>query len=309
MMAVIQNIAALSPTIKRITLQAADGAQLPNGAAGAHIILAIPGPNRVWKNAYSLVSPPDDREKYEIIVRRVQKSRGGSAWLHDHAATGQSIEISRPANLFPISLAAPRHLLIAAGIGITPFLAYLPVLNAAAAKFELHHCCKQEDAAAFDALLPAARENITLHTSRNSLDIAKRLAAQKLNTHLYVCGPAEFMDVVIATAKNLGWPDSKLHQESFGGATGGAPFTVNLARSGLSLNVAADESLLEALEAAGLNPPCLCRGGACGMCELPVLDGVPDHHDHFLSEAKKSGGAVIMTCVSRAKTPNLVLDF
>jgi ferredoxin-NADP reductase len=308
MMARITNSLSLSPSIKRITLAAADGAPLPTAAAGAHILLHIPGPERVWKNAYSLVSSPDDHSKYEIIVRRVENSRGGSAWLHGHAEIGQVIEISLPANLFPIARTAQKHLLLSAGIGITPFLAYLPVLQSQSAPFEWHHCCKLADAPAFNVLLPRT-PGVTLHTGRATLNLEALLARQKLNTHLYICGPAEFMDIAVATAQKHGWPNAKIHKESFGGATGGAPFTVKLAQSHLTIHVGPEESLLEALENAGLAPPCLCRGGACGECELPVLEGTPDHHDHFLSAQKRAANTSIMTCVSRAKTPELVLDF
>jgi ferredoxin-NADP reductase len=307
MKARIQNIQPLSATIKRITLAPAAGTVFPAGAAGAFILLDIPGPGRVWKNAYSLISG-GCRDHYEIMVRRVAHSRGGSAWLHDHAAAGQHLEISEPANLFPIARSAQKHLLLSAGIGITPFLSYLPVLQSHNLAFELHHCCKQDERDVFQPLLPTA-PNITLHGSRNSLDLTALLSAQKLNTHLYVCGPEAFMDVVIAAAKKLGWPALKIHEESFGGATGGAPFTVKLARSALQLEVASDQTLLEALENAGLEPPRMCRGGACGVCELPVLEGTPDHHDHFLSDAARASGKSIMTCVSRARTPELVLDF
>jgi ferredoxin-NADP reductase len=307
MKARIQTIRPLSAGIKRFSLAPVGPTSFPAGSAGAFILLEIPGPGRVWKNAYSLVSGTD-RARYEIIVRRVAQSRGGSAWLHDHAAAGQVMEISEPANLFPIARTAQKHLLLSAGIGITPFLSYLPVLQAHNLAFELHHCCKQDEQDVFRALLPIA-PNVTLHGSRNSLDLTALLSAQRLNTHLYVCGPEAFMDGVVAAAKRIGWPAAKIHEESFGGATGGAPFTVKLARSAMELQVAADQTLLEALENAGLEPPRMCRGGACGVCELPVLGGVPDHHDHFLSDAAHASGKSIMTCVSRAKTPELVLDF
>ncbi len=307
MKARIQNIRSLSATIKHITLAPDAEDSFPAGAAGAFILLEIPGPGRVWKNAYSLVSGAG-RRQYEIIVRRVAQSRGGSAWLHDHAEPGQLLEISGPANLFPIARAAQKHLLLSAGIGITPFLSYLPVLQRQNAAFELHHCCKLDEQEVFRPLLPKA-PNITLHGSRNSLDLMTLLSAQKLNTHLYVCGPEAFMDVTIAAAKRIGWPDAKIHEESFGGATGGASFIVKLARSAMELHVAEDQTLLEALEDAGLAPPRMCRGGACGVCELPVLGGLPDHHDHYLSAAARAAGKSIMTCVSRAKTPELVLDF
>jgi ferredoxin-NADP reductase len=306
-MARIKNIIALSPSIKRIVFEPAEAHPFPPAAAGAHVIVSIPGPTRVWKNAYSLVSKPGERAQYEIIVRRVTHSRGGSAWLHDHAEIGQIIDLSLPANLFPIDWLAGKHLLLSAGIGVTPFLSYMPALREAGAAFELHHACKLSEAPAFEALLtPDSR--ITLHTSRNTLNIAELLARQKLNTHLYVCGPASFMETVTAAATRAGWPAAKLHTESFGGATGGAPFKARLARSGITINVGPEESLLEALEAAGINAPCLCRGGACGECELPVLGGIPDHHDHFLSDAKRAANNAIMTCVSRAKTPELILD-
>jgi ferredoxin-NADP reductase len=299
----ILSIEPLSPTIRRFTL--GGGSALPPGAAGAHVVVDIPGPNRVWKNAYSLAGLPGDTTRYQIVVRRVEASRGGSAWLHDHAAVGDELAVSAPQNLFPIAHTARHHLLLSAGIGVTPFLAYRHVLRA---PFTLHHCCRPEDEAAFAKLLEPA-PHVHIHTTRNALNLTRLLTTQKLNRQLYVCGPEGFMEDVLDVALRAGWPASKIHTESFGGATGGAPFTVRLKRSRRDVHVGADESLLEALEAAGLAPPCLCRGGACGECELKVLDGVPEHRDHFLSAAARAGNGAIMTCVSRAKTPSLVLDF
>lgn len=299
----ITAIEPLSPTIRRFTL--GGGGAVPVAPAGAHVIVDIPGPNRVWKNAYSLTGIPGDTTHYEIIVRRVEASRGGSAWLHDHAAVGDELEVSAPQNLFPVAQLAQHHLLLSAGIGVTPFLAYRQVLRA---PFTLHHCCRPEDAAAFAQLLGPAK-NVHIHTSRNALNLTRLLTTQKLSTQLYICGPEGFMEDVLDVALRAGWPASKIHKESFGGATGGAPFTVWLERSQRDVHVGADETLLEAMEAAGLAPPCLCRGGACGECELKVLEGVPEHRDHFLSPAARAANGAIMTCVSRAQTPRLVLDF
>ncbi len=300
---VLTKIEVLGPSIRHFTLAPVAGV-LPVAGAGAHVVLEIPGPGRVWKNAYSIVSAPS-AASYEIIVRRVEQSRGGSAWLHDHAQIGDVIEVQAPQNLFPPSRTAAKHLLLSAGIGITPFLSYLhvPGLN-----FEWHHCGKAEDAAAFKVLLPQAA-HVVLHTGRNTLNLAALLAAQKLNTHLSLCGPENFMDFALAAAEHAGWPGQKIHKESFGGATGGAPFIVHLRHSGQTIHVGPEESLLDAMEAAGLAPPCLCRGGACGECKLPVLEGVPEHHDHYLSASERATNDAIMTCVSRAQSPELVLDF
>jgi ferredoxin-NADP reductase len=298
---ILGKIDVLGPSIRRFTLSPVSGV-LPVAGAGAHVVLEIPGPGRVWKNAYSIVSTPSSAS-YEIIVRRVEHSRGGSAWLHDHARVGDVLEVQAPQNLFPPSRTARRHLLLSAGIGITPFLSYLHVPGLS---FEWHHCGKAEDAAAFAALLPEA---VTLHTGRNTLNLAALLAAQKLDTHLSLCGPESFMDFALGAAEHAGWPGQKIHKESFGGATGGAPFVVHLQRSGQSIHVGAEESLLDAMEAAGLVPPCLCRGGACGECKLPVLEGVVEHHDHYLSSSERAANDAIMTCVSRARTTEITLDF
>ena len=300
----ITNIVVHSASIREFVLADANGAALPVAGAGAHILVHIPGPERVWKNAYSLISPRDSHREYRIIVRRVEHSRGGSVWLHDHAAEGDVLIVETPQNLFPVPLLAHKHLLLSAGIGITPMLAYLKVLRK---PFELHHCCKLEDAPAFSNLL-AGTPDVVLHTSRNTLDLERLLARQGLGTHLSVCGPETFMDAVLQMAQNLGWPDVKVHKESFGGATGGTPFVAHLRRSNLSISVSSDESLLEAIEAAGLAPPSLCRGGVCGVCETSLLDGVAEHHDHYLSDAQKACNKTIMPCVSRAKTSELVLD-
>jgi ferredoxin-NADP reductase len=300
----IAALAEITPGIRKFTLASADGTKLPPAGAGAHVVLDIPGPSRVWKNAYSVTSATD-APAYEIMVRRVEKSRGGSAWLHDHAKLGDVLEVQPPQNLFAPVRLAKKHLLLSAGIGLTPFLSYIKVPGLA---YELHQCCKPEDEAAFASLLPSGPQ-VTLHTSRHTLDVSALLQRQKLGTHVSVCGPESFMDMVLAAAAHVGFPAAKIHTESFGGATGGAPFTAVLKRSGLTVQVADDQSLLDALEAAGLEPPCLCRGGACGVCQIPVLGGTPDHHDHYLSAAEKASGKLLMACVSRAKTPELVLDF
>ncbi len=296
----ITAIESLSPGLKRFTFA---GQALPWAGPGSHLVLEIPDGERPRKNAYSLIAAPDGA--YRIVVRRVARSRGGSHWLHDHAKLGDVLEVQVPQNFFNPPRSAKRHLLLSAGIGITPFLAYLQVPGLT---YELHHCCKPEEAHSFRALLPQGA-NAVLHTSREALNLHGLLARQKLDTHLSICGPEGFMDDAIAAAKSLGWPAAKIHLESFGSSNWGQAFSVRLQRSGITVNVRPGESVLEALETAGLNPACLCRGGACGECRMEVLEGTPEHHDHYLTEAEKASGKSIMICVSRASTPELVLDF
>jgi ferredoxin len=108
----------------------------------------------------------------------------------------------------------------------------------------------------------------------------------------------------------LGWPDSHIHWEQFSAPPAGDAFDAFLARSNIRVHVPPDQSLLESIEAAGVEVPYLCRGGVCGCCRTRVVeaDGELLHNDHFLSDADKAGGRSIMPCVSRARCRKLVLD-
>jgi ferredoxin-NADP reductase len=305
----ISAIEVIAPTLKRFVLEPADGGAFPAAPAGAHIQLTLDGPSRRWKNAYSLVSIPERTDRYEIIVRRVADSRGGSAFLHEATAPGAIVPISMPVSLFPIVSPARKHLLISAGIGITPFLSFLPRLTAAGAALELHHFAKANEMPAFQSLLaPFAGAPIFLHRGRQVMEVATLLGRHPLGAHLYVCGPDDFMTGILQTASGLGWPAGKLHRESFGINGTGAAFTVRLARTERDIAVPGDQSLLEALEGAGIDAPYLCRGGACGQCAVPVLEGMPEHRDHVLTVQERAAGNLMMTCVSRAHTPALVID-
>ena len=294
----------LHPGLRRITLEPAAGGLFPAAAPGAHVMLEMRHGERVWRNAYSVASPSDPRTRYVVVVRRVEGSRGGSAWLHDHLVVGERLNVSMPLNLFPIAATARKHLMLAGGIGVTPFLSYLPAL--ANAPHELHLRCRADEFDAFASLLaPWPMANV-YHGP--ALDVASLLGDQPLGTHLYVCGPSGFMAHVVATATALGWPAARLHQEHFGGAAPGHAFTAALARSGVTITVAADQGLLDALEAAGVDAPFLCRGGACGECRVGVLGGAIDHRDHVLTDAERAVGDAMMPCVSRAASDALVLD-
>lgn len=88
----------------------------------------------------------------------------------------------------------------------------------------------------------------------------------------------------------------------------GTAFEVELARTGLTLSVAADRSILDVLEQAGVDVLSSCRTGTCGTCEVGVLDGVPEHHDEVLTDAERAAGDVLLVCTARSRTPRLVLD-
>lgn len=290
--------------IKRLKLVAANGKLLPDFSGGAHTVVVMQDGDRQRRNPYSLMGIPGDNSSYQISVLRTTDSRGGSHFIHDKVEVGSQLYISPPVNLFPIDRRARRHLLIAGGIGITPFIAMMAQLAREEAPFELHYAMRSMQHGAYWPALRALyghRVHTYADAEQQVLPLDRLLEGQPLGTHLYVCGPSGMIDWVLQAARSAGWPDENVHFERFSAPPPGNPFTVQLAKSNKTVSVRAHESLLEALEGAGLDPPYLCRGGACGQCETAVLScsGSLVHNDHYLSDSDKASGKKIMICVSR----------
>src|SRR3984893_6750866 len=307
------GIEQVTPLIKHFKLAAIAGGSLPVFSRSSHIIVVMQATDRVHKNPYSLLGSPSQLESYEIGVRRMEESRGGSHFMHDAVKIGSRLEIAHPVNLFGLDKIARKHVLIAGGIGITPFLAQLEDLHGVPVPYELHYSVRSPEHAAFlNRLREREGDKVRMYYDSESqaVDFDGLLSNQPLGTHVYVCGPAGLINKVIATAKDCGWPDSHIHWEQFSAPPVGDAFDVVLSRSRLTVHVPHDQSLMESIEAAGVEVPYLCRGGVCGYCQTRVLelDGELVHNDHFLSEADKAKGNTIMPCVSRARCKSLVLD-
>lgn len=297
-----------------LELVAADGAELPPFEAGAHIDLHLP--NGLIRQ-YSLCNDPRERHRYRIAVLRDAASRGGSQAVHELLRIGQRLSIGAPRNLFALDEQAPRSLLLAGGIGITPLLAMAWRLHALGADFALHQCVRTARLAAFAERLASAPFAARTHLHRDDvsaeqkLDLPALLAAEPANSQLYVCGPSGFMDYVLNTARVQGWAEERLHREYFAapeGEGGGGTFTLRIASSGQELRVPEDRSALEVLEEAGFDIPVSCGQGICGTCLTRVLDGQPEHRDLFLSNEERARNDQFTPCCSRARSACLVLD-
>jgi ferredoxin-NADP reductase len=234
-------------------------------------------------------------------------------FMHDHVQVGTELEIAHPVNLFNLDKLGRKHVLFAGGIGITPFMSMMEDLHGGEAPYELHYSVRSPEHAAFvDRLVE--RHGSRIHVYHDSedqrIDFKGLLTSQPLGTHIYVCGPAGMIEGVINGAREAGWSNSHVHWEQFSAPPVGAPFEVTLAKSGKTVAVDPDQSLLEAIEAAGVDAPYLCRGGVCGECKTGVTacEGEILHHDDYLSAEEKASGKFIMPCVSRAIGKSLVLD-
>ncbi|HEY3327161.1 MAG TPA: PDR/VanB family oxidoreductase [Novimethylophilus sp.] len=309
----VAAIEQVTPMIKHFTLVREDGQAFPTFSGGSHVVVAMDINGRTHRNAYSMMGAPEDTQAYHISVRREERSRGGSVFMHDNVVEGSSLQITLPVNLFALSKLGRKHILIAGGIGITPFMSQLHDIQRNGYSYELHYAFRSPEHGAFSGQLKARCGDLA-HFYADSLgrklDIRALLSAQPLGSHVYVCGPASMVTAVLETARELGWPENHIHSEQFSAPPTGDAFKVRLAKSNIEVEVPSDITLLEALETAGVNAESLCRGGACGRCELDVLelDGEIFHHDHYLSDAEKAAGRKIMPCVSRARCTHMLLN-
>ncbi len=309
----VAEVVTVNELIKRFRFVTLDGSPMPAFSGGAHTVVDMDDHGTRRLNPYSLMSDPSDRSGYEISVRRDDAGRGGSLFLHRHVVAGMEMEISYPVNLFALDSRARKHLMFAGGIGITPFLAQIAQISRRGGKFELHYAARNRTLGAYMDRLTAdhpAQVHCYFDDEKQTIDLARTLSMQPLGTHLYVCGPKGMIAWVLSTAAKMGWPAHALHHEEFLAPGTGKPFTVDLAASGKSITVGTAQSLLEAMEAAGVDAPYLCRGGACGQCETQVLrcDGQILHRDHWLTPEDQAAGQKIMPCVSRFEGTTLVLD-
>jgi vanillate O-demethylase ferredoxin subunit len=296
-------------------LVAVDGAALPSFSAGSHVDVHLPGG---LTRQYSLCNDPTETHRYLIAVLRDPASRGGSEAMHQQVQEGQVLQISAPKNHFGLAHGARRSLLLAGGIGVTPILCMAERLVMTGADFAMHYCTRSRDRAAFLQRITASgyASRVQLHfddgAADQKLDLAALLAAPQAGVHLYVCGPKGFMDAVLQTAREKGWPESQLHYEFFGAevtkSDSDAGFEVQLASSGRVIAVAKDQSVTQALSAAGVEVLTSCEQGVCGTCLTRVLSGVPDHKDMYLTPEEQAANDQFTPCCSRAKTARLVLE-
>lgn len=308
--ATVQKIERLSPTIKLFEFQP-EGEGFASFSAGSHISLHLDEIG--LRRAYSLISDPNETGSYQIAVLLDEQSRGGSQYMHEKLAEGDEIEISSAENFFPlVHEPEAKHILIAGGIGITPFLSYLYELESAHLPFELHYCFRDGSNAAFlEELRERLGDRLFVYdnTQDEHLCVESLIQQQSASAHVYVCGPQGLIDAVIehGTAA-LG--AEQVHFENFGevGSSGGA-FEVVFQRSGFSLEVPEDMSIIQAIEAdKRLQIDCLCRNGVCGTCETVILEGEAEHRDQYLDDEEQASQKTMMICVSRAKGKRLVLD-
>jgi ferredoxin-NADP reductase len=318
------RVVATSPVardVQRITIaRPARGRAAP----GSHVDVRIPLGHTTDVRSYSVVESADDGSLLTISVLKVPQSRGGSVFMHS-LSPGDELQVTQPLQNFPLSVAAPRHVLLAGGIGITALAAMADVLRGTGADYTLVYVGRSRDRMAYvDELTTLHGDRLQVHvdTEGSSLDVTGLVESvdshpQRTATELYMCGPIRLMDAVRRAWETAGLPRANLRYETFGssGWYRSEEFTVSVPERQVETTVRTDETILEALTRAGVDLMYDCRKGECGLCLLDVdtVDGTLDHRDVFLSATQKAAGRHISTCVSRVasrtgtSTPTLSL--
>ncbi|WP_221357503.1 PDR/VanB family oxidoreductase [Streptomyces beigongshangae] len=294
-----------------LTLRHPLGEELPAWEPGAHIdVLPAPGPER----QYSLCGDPADRHEWRVAVLREPAGRGGSAHVHEQVEAGSKVRVRGPRNHFALE-PSPRYLFVAGGIGITPILPMLAAAEAAGADWTLLYGGRTRASMAFTEELRRYGDKVRLVPQDESglLDLASVLGTPRPDTLVYCCGPGPLLDAV--EERCAGWPAGSLHVERFQPkppevqeTDGDTEFEVVLRRSGRTLTVPADASVLDTVLDAGVDVLYSCTEGTCGTCETDVLEGVPDHRDSVLAEDERETADTMFICVSRCRGKRLVLD-
>jgi ferredoxin-NADP reductase len=296
--------------VVRLVLRHSFGGEFPGWEPGAHIDLSI-GSDEVVRQ-YSLCGDPADRSVFQVAVLREPESRGGSAFVHDKLEEGDRVRIRGPRNNFPL-VAASRYLFIAGGIGITPILPMIERVANSGAEWRLVYGGRSRSSMAFrDQLTAAHPESVRVRPEDETglLDLDAELGAPDEATAIYCCGPEGLLEAVERHC--AAWPSGCLHVERFSpkpqGEQASESFEVELARTGSTVTVPAGQSIVEALEEAGVEVEVSCLEGTCGTCETAVLGGEPDHRDSILTDEERAQNDVMFVCVGRSRSARLRLD-
>lgn len=295
------------PGVRRVTLKDPDGWPLPRTKAGAHLDLHVPD---IGSRAYSLCGDPAVQDAWTVAVKLEPESRGGSAWVHA-LEQGHTVWASMPRCTFPLAEDASRHVMVAGGIGVTPFLAMAPVLTRYGADWTLHVLhrgalpCPDELAPWIQSGRAVVHD--TSLAPRPGFDAL--LGPYAPGHQAYCCGPVAMIEAFEhATAS---WPSGTARAEHFVPPVlppdpDARPYSLVLSRSEAAANVPAGGSMLVALRALGAKVDASCEGGICGACKVRWLEGEPIHRDRVLSPEERR--THLMACVAGCASDRLVVE-
>lgn len=305
---VVDRLEQVADGVAAVTLREPAGRALPTWGPGAHVDLILPDGRTAQ---YSLCGDPAQRHSYRLGVLRGDRDESTSRSVHALAA-GATVGVRGPRNHFAL-LPAPAYLFLAGGIGITPMLPMLRRAESAGIPWTLTYVGRTRSAMAFLDELAGFGDRVTVWArdeQDDRVDVSALVRRAPADAVVYCCGPQSLIDAVEEAGRC--WAPGRVRVERFSvvpvDRADDTPIQVRCELSDLTLDVPPGTSILQAANAAGVSTVSSCGKGVCGTCETVVLDGTPDHRDSVLDEEDRAQGDTMMTCVSRALGPRLVLD-
>ena len=314
-----------------------------NFTPGQFLTLRVPGPLGTEladvARCYSVSNYEPTTGTVRITVKRVP---GGYAsnWLCDHLQVGAALDVIGPSGSFTYVPTLGETVFFAAGSGITPIASMITAaLAQPGGRMTLFYANRDaasvifaSELAALAQAYPGQLRVVHWWESERGLPTAEALRSV-LRTHrspepaqVYVCGPAPFISAVRDAAAGEQWPAQALHVEAFASLTRNPFATLERAPVKTAAEPAAaaevvldgevhsvawhpDDTLLDALLDAGIDPPRSCMSGQCGTCACVVVAGEVDMPDTGFLDADEIADGVVLSCQTRPLSKELTVHF
>jgi ring-1,2-phenylacetyl-CoA epoxidase subunit PaaE len=337
----VKRVERLTDDSAAITLMVPDDLADAFGFAAGQSLTVRRGEER---RTYSICAPAGAAPR--IGVREVA---GGvvSGWLVHTIKAGDTLEVQVPSGTFTPDLSVPgRHVLIAAGSGITPMMSIAASVLAADDKstVTLLYGNRRSDTVMFadevadlkDAHPPRMQivhvlsrepQEVELHSGR--LD-ASRLTALLPATvdvpavdHWWLCGPHPMVTDAIEVLRGLGVDGARIHRELFwvgdeppaeavhddAPVGEGASLTVILDGRSSTLTLPAGTPILDGAQKARPDLPFACKGGVCGTCRARVTSGAAAMRRNYALEQREIDAGYVLTCQALPETDEITVDY
>lgn len=306
----VAEITQVADDVRRIDF-AVEG-RMPQFDPGSHSNFRVSINGGSANRTYTVL--PAAQGHIAVAVKLHPQSRGGSRFMWG-LEKGQAMRLTLPENRFELNWRTRHYLLLAGGIGITPIYGMARALAARGASLRLVYSARSRGLMAFvDELQLLLGDRLSLRDNSlgQHVDLAAEFAALPPDGECYLCGPIGMLEAAKAAWTEAGRPISRLRYEVFGdsGLFAEQTFTVDVLNRGISVSVAPDQTLLEALLGAGVDMIYDCQRGECGLCAVSVLEVEKeiDHRDVFFGAEEKAEGHRMCSCVSRLNGGRAVID-
>ena len=296
------------------------------------------------RRSYSICNPAGRQPR--IGVREVP---GGtvSGWLVHDLRPGDVVDVQAPSGTFTPDLTRPgRHVLIAAGSGITPMISIAGSVLAASdeSTVTLLYGNRRSDTVMFaddvadlkDAhparmqvvhVLSREPQEVELFSGRLDADRLRALLPATVDVarvdHWWLCGPFGMVEDAIAVLGELGVPRARVHRELFyvedvppaevhhvdAPAGPGAEVTVVLDGRTSTVTVPSGTAILDGAQQVRPDLPFACKGGVCGTCRARLVRGEVRMRRNYALEPEELAAGYVLTCQAEPVTEQITVDY